>query len=49
MIIISNGQPVYEGEQVQIGGDEGLYAGLSKHYNHPDLQALARRDRINNK
>ncbi|KAA8441930.1 thymidine kinase [Weissella paramesenteroides] len=46
---ISNGQPVYEGEQVQIGGDEAYMPVCRKHYNHPDLQALARRTGLNSK
>jgi thymidine kinase len=43
----SNGQPVYEGEQVQIGGDEAYMPVCRKHYNQPDLVALARRTSIN--
>lgn len=39
----SNGQPVYEGKQVQIGGDEAYMPVCRKHYNQPDLAALARR------
>lgn len=32
---INNGQPVYEGEQVQIGGDESYYPVCRFHYYHP--------------
>ncbi|SJZ38321.1 thymidine kinase [Pilibacter termitis] len=32
-----NGKPVYEGEQVQIGGNEAYYPVCRKHYNHPEL------------
>ncbi|MBD5430427.1 thymidine kinase [Lactobacillus sp.] len=32
---ISNGTPVYEGEQVQIGGDESYYPVCRFHYFHP--------------
>ena len=31
-----DGQPVYEGEQVQIGGDEAYYPVCRFHYFHPD-------------
>ncbi len=33
---INNGKPVYEGEQVQIGGDESYYTVCRFHYFHPD-------------
>ncbi|GAA3628308.1 thymidine kinase [Lactobacillus hamsteri] len=33
---INNGRPVYEGEQVQIGGDESYYPVCRFHYFHPD-------------
>ena len=33
---IHNGKPVYEGEQVQIGGDESYYPVCRFHYFHPD-------------
>lgn len=33
---INNGKPVYEGEQVQIGGDESYYPVCRLHYFHPD-------------
>lgn len=33
---INNGKPVYEGEQVQIGGDESYYRVCRFHYFHPD-------------
>ena len=32
---INNGVPVYEGEQVQIGGDESYYPVCRYHYFHP--------------
>ncbi|MDO4912104.1 MAG: thymidine kinase [Lactobacillus sp.] len=32
---INNGEPVYEGEQVQIGGDESYYPTCRFHYYHP--------------
>ncbi|QYN56470.1 thymidine kinase [Lactobacillus panisapium] len=35
---IHNGKPVYEGEQVQIGGDESYYPVCRFHYFHPDKQ-----------
>ena len=35
---IHNGKPVYEGEQVQIGGNESYYPGCRKHYFHPQLK-----------
>lgn len=35
---IHNGKPVYEGEQVQIGGDESYYPVCRKHYFHPQLK-----------
>lgn len=38
-----DGKPVYEGEQIQIGGDEAYMPVCRMHYNHPDLEALARR------
>ncbi len=34
---IHNGQPVYEGDQVQIGGNESYYPVCRKHYFHPEL------------
>ena len=40
---ISDGQPVYEGAQVQIGGDEAYTPVCRYHYNHPDIAAIARR------
>ncbi|WP_022791583.1 thymidine kinase [Weissella halotolerans] len=40
---LSDGQPVYEGEQVQIGGDDSYLPVCRYHYNHPDLAALAKR------
>lgn len=35
---IYNGKPVYEGEQVQIGGNESYYPVCRKHYFHPQLK-----------
>ncbi len=32
---INNGQPIYEGKQVQIGGDESYYPVCRFHYFHP--------------
>lgn len=40
---LTDGQPVYEGAQVQIGGDDSYLPVCRQHYNHPDLDALARR------
>lgn len=35
---IHNGKPVYEGEQVQIGGNESYYPVCRKRYFHPQLK-----------
>ena len=35
---IHNGKPVYEGEQVQIWGNESYYPVCRKHYFHPQLK-----------
>ncbi|MDF7638767.1 thymidine kinase [Lactobacillus sp. ESL0791] len=35
---INNNQPVYEGEQVQIGGDESYYPVCRYHYYHPEMK-----------
>lgn len=35
---VNDGHPVYEGEQVQIGGDESYYPVCRFHYYHPDKQ-----------
>lgn len=35
---IHNGKPVYEGEQVQIGGNESYYPVCRKHYFHPQVK-----------
>ena len=32
-----NGQPVYDGEQIQIGGNESYYPVCRKHYFHPPI------------
>lgn len=37
---IHDGKPVYEGEQVQIGGNESYYPVCHKHYFHPLLKGL---------
>lgn len=34
---VHNGQPVYEGEQVQIGGNESYYPVCRYHYFHPKI------------
>ncbi|WP_172189239.1 thymidine kinase [Lentilactobacillus kribbianus] len=34
---IHDGRPVYEGEQIQMGGNESYYPVCRKHYNHPLL------------
>lgn len=34
---VNNGKPVYEGEQVQIGGDESYYPVCRYHYFHPGV------------
>ncbi len=34
---VHDGKPVYEGEQIQIGGNESYYPVCRKHYNHPPL------------
>lgn len=36
---IHDGKPVYEGDQVQIGGNESYYPVCRKHYFHPKLQS----------
>lgn len=33
-----DGQPVYEGDQVQIGGNEAYYPVCRQHYFHPELK-----------
>ncbi|MFD1319398.1 thymidine kinase [Loigolactobacillus zhaoyuanensis] len=37
---VANGQPVYEGEQIEIGGNEAYYPVCRKHYFHPILNQL---------
>lgn len=32
-----DGNPVYEGDQVQIGGNEAYYPVCRKHYFHPSM------------
>jgi thymidine kinase len=34
---MSNGQPVYEGDQIAIGGNEAYYPVCRRHYNHPPM------------
>lgn len=40
---IHNGQPVYEGEQIEIGGDENYLPVSRKHYFHPDMDQIEKR------
>ena len=40
---IHDGKPVYEGEQIEIGGDEAYLPVSRYHYFHPDEQAWAER------
>ncbi len=40
---IHNGQPVYEGEQIEIGGDENYLPVSRKHYFHPDMKQIEER------
>lgn len=40
---IHNGQPVYEGEQIEIGGDENYLPVSRKHYFHPDMAQIEER------
>lgn len=37
---INNGRPVYEGDQIQIGGNESYYPVCREHYNHPLLNNI---------
>ncbi|MDO4670135.1 MAG: thymidine kinase [Aerococcus sp.] len=37
---VNDGKPVYEGEQIQIGGNESYYPVCRKHYHHPPLEQL---------
>lgn len=37
---VHEGQPVYAGEQIQIGGNESYFPVCRKHYNHPPLDEL---------
>ncbi len=34
---VSDGKPVYEGQQVSIGGNEAYYPVCRRHYNHPPV------------
>jgi len=40
---VADGKPVYEGAQVQIGGDESYLPVCRRHYNAPDLGVLQER------
>src|SRR5690625_5572688 len=35
---ISDGKPVYEGEQIQIGGNESYFPVCRYHYFHPEIE-----------
>lgn len=35
---LSDGKPVYEGEQIQIGGNESYYPVCRRHYFHPEIE-----------
>src|SRR5699024_54285 len=35
---LSDGKPVYTGEQIQIGGNESYYPVCRKHYQHPPVE-----------
>lgn len=37
---INNDRPVYEGDQIQIGGNESYYPVCREHYNHPLLNNI---------
>lgn len=37
---INDGRPVYEGDQIQIGGNESYYPVCREHYNHPLLNNI---------
>lgn len=37
---VTDGKPVYEGEQVQIGGNESYYPVCREHYFHPQLATI---------
>lgn len=39
---LNHGQPTYDGEQIQIGGNESYIPVCRKHYFHPDEEALKR-------
>lgn len=39
---LASGQPVYDGESIQIGGDESYIPVCRMHYSAPELSALAR-------
>lgn len=35
---VHEGQPVYDGEQIQVGGNEAYFPVCRKHYHHPPLK-----------
>ncbi|CAH0417358.1 thymidine kinase [Periweissella fabaria] len=41
---VNDGKPVYEGEQVQIGGNESYYPVCREHYFHPSLDNIVIED-----
>lgn len=41
---VNDGKPVYEGEQVQIGGNESYYPVCREHYFHPSLDNMVIED-----
>ncbi|KRL14275.1 thymidine kinase [Schleiferilactobacillus perolens DSM 12744] len=44
---VHDGQPVYEGEQIMIGGNESYYPVCRHHYLHPPLNKLEGSDDVN--
>ncbi|ANK59884.1 MULTISPECIES: thymidine kinase [Loigolactobacillus] len=38
---VTNGKPVYQGQQIEIGGNEAYYPVCRHHYFHPDLAKIA--------
>lgn len=42
---MSEGRPVYEGEQIQIGGNESYYPVCRKHYFDPPLDVMTQLDK----
>ena len=39
---VHNNQPVYAGEQIQIGGNEAYYPVCRRHYFNPDLEMMSK-------